>query len=51
MCSVASHKILSKLAKAGVPTVAQCVMNLTSIHENACLIPGLARWVKYLALL
>ena len=29
--------------------VAQQVMNLTSIHEDACPIPGLTRWVKYLA--
>ena len=33
----------------GVPIVAQQVKNLTSIHENMGLIPGLAQWVKDLA--
>ena len=32
----------------GVPVVAQWLTNLTSIHEG--LIPGLAQWVKDLAL-
>ena len=33
-----------------VPIVAQWVENPTSIHEDACLIPGLAQLVKNLAL-
>ena len=34
-----------------VPIVTQQVKDLTSIHEDACLIPGLPQWIKDLALL
>ena len=34
------------LKECGVPTVAQRVINPTSIHEDVDLIPGLDQWVK-----
>ena len=42
---------LSKLKFNGVPTVAQLLTNPTKNYEVVGLIPGLAQWVKDLALL
>ena len=47
---IISLSIINYLKISGVPVVAQWVMNPTSVHEDAGLIPGLTR-VKGLALL
>ena len=31
---------------SGAPAVAQWIKNLTSIHEDVGLIPGLTQWIK-----
>ena len=46
-----SYLMLNKVARLGVPVVAQWLMNPTSIYEDMGSIPGLAQWVKDLALL
>ena len=48
-CVINSLKFPQKVRykiNIGVPIVTQQVKNLTSIHEDAGLIPGLDQWVK-----
>ena len=48
--SVALLCVHKKMQMYGVPLVAQQVKNLSSIREDEGPIPGLAQWVKDLAL-
>ena len=41
-----SVNITAKIVNWEVPVVSQWLMNLTTIHEDVGLIPGLAQWVK-----
>ena len=45
------YVIILKLKKIGVPFVAKQFTNATRIYEEVSSIPGLAQWVKDLALL
>ena len=47
--SKSKNKLINK-NKKGVPVVAQWLTNPTRNHEVVGLIPGLAQWVKDLAL-
>ena len=52
MCKIYSMKLVDKKKKykSGVPIMVQWLTNPTRNHEAVGLIPGLAHWVKDLAL-
>ena len=45
LSQVARKRTIKKFFR-GVPVMAQWLTNLTRNHGVACLIPGLAQWVK-----
>ena len=46
ICLTSLHLVFPQIRQPGAPVVAQWLTNLTSIHEDTGLIPGLAQWVK-----